>query len=173
MSQSLITVAGKACSTCLLQQFGPVGHSLIRETTAVGRRGFRTGRRVQSVEDSKSKEASSEKTDSTVNVESTKDESVSDALSRRLASMAEDAVYDNPRLAKDIASGKASAEDYGFSEILKAQLQEKLESAKFNSDNAAALSAAKLPVRHPLRAAIPLIYFIAHSSLHTSLVQTK
>ncbi|RPA79867.1 hypothetical protein BJ508DRAFT_415676 [Ascobolus immersus RN42] len=146
MSQSLVNLAGKACSACLLQQLGP---SLIG-TSIAGRRGFSTGRRLYSApeDDKKNTELSEkkeDKADTSTNPVPDKDESVSDALSRRLASMAEDAVYENPRLAKDIASGKVAAEDYGFSEILKAQLQEKLEGAKFDSENAGAISAAKLP----------------------------
>lgn len=144
MAQPLTSIVTRPCTVHLLHQIGP---SLIGAGIA-GQRGFRLGRRAleKDGEGKNAEETDTKTTESAKPEEQKKEELLSDALSRRLASMAEDAVYENPRLARDIASGKASAEDYGFSEILKQQLQDKLESAKFNDEYAQAISASKLPV---------------------------
>lgn len=62
------------------------------------------------------------------------------ALSRRLSEMSEEAILEGGR------SARKNIEAAGFSDDLKAQLEEKIKASTFRSENAGAFSVANIPV---------------------------
>ena len=86
------------------------------------------------------------------------------AMSRRLEQMTEESLQAGSK------SDRENIQKAGFSEELKAKLEDKIAAASFKSDHAAAFSIANMPVRHGTQNLFYIslyLFFLFHSNART------